>query len=88
MVRHLSSEFPCLFCIGTGQDTVSNSVLTPDDDFYCHAEKYVSKDSEIGICNAFLKHSPPSPLFTVAVAVLRSFTCHNTLPSQILCTIS
>lgn len=38
MVRHFSSEFPCLFCTGTDQDTVSNSVLTPDDDFYCHAQ--------------------------------------------------
>lgn len=33
MVRHFSSEFPCLLCTGTGQDTVSNSALTPDDDF-------------------------------------------------------
>ena len=88
MVRHFSSEFPCLLCTGTGQDTVSNSALTPDDDFYRHAQEFVSKDSEIGICNAFLKHSLPPPPFTVAVAVLRSFTCHNTLSSQMLCTIS
>lgn len=87
-VRHFSSEFPCLFCTGTGQDTASESVLTPDDDFYCHAQKFVSKDSEIGICNAFLKHSLPPSLFRVATAVLRSFTCHNTLSSQMLCTIS
>lgn len=88
MVRHFSSEFPCLLCTVTSQDTDSHSTLTPDDDFYCHAQEFASKDSEIGICNAFLKHSLPSLLFTAAAAVLHPFTCHNTLSSPMLCTIS
>lgn len=87
MVRHFSSVFPCSLCLGTSQDTVPDSAPTPDDDFHCHAQKFLSKDSEISICNAFPNHSLPSPFFTVAVAVPHSFTCHNTLSSQMLCTI-
>lgn len=86
--KHFSSEFPCLLCTVTGQDTASDSVLTPDNDFYCHAQEFASKDSEIGICNAFLKHSLPSLLFTAVAAVTHPFTWHNTLSSQMLCTIS
>lgn len=88
MVRHFGSDFLCLLCTATGQDTASDSVLTPDNDFYCHAQEFAPKDSEIGICNAFLKHSLPSLLFTAAAAVPRPFTCHNTLSPQMLCTIS
>lgn len=55
----VQSFLACLLCTVTGQDTASDSVLTPDDDFYCHAQEFASKDSEIGICNAFLKHSLP-----------------------------
>lgn len=84
MVSISVQSFPACFAL----QLASDSVLTPDDDFYCHAQEFASKDSEIGICNAFLKHSLPSLLFTAAAAVLHPFTCHNTLSSQMLCTIS
>lgn len=49
MAMHISSEFPCLLCFAISQDTAFDSVLTTDDDFYCHAHKFVSKDGKIGI---------------------------------------